>query len=360
MREVALLPHHKILWAISNLQMMDATALWEHAYERDHYGSLRNARMREEAATLNIIRRLVLASREYPSFSAGAIFHSHELESYSGGDLEMSIRLPGGWINLALQAKILVPTGQGKDHWRYQRWNAEQNEKLIEWCDQASLGYPLQPGMLLYNQRHPDFGNSRIAGTLKSCRLATRSGYAEKWTGVICPGQNSRRNFRGSPAGIVLDLDVGHMKNLVSPRPVDISDALIPLEHLAHVNVLEHWIWDLPIRSNENSYDFQVKDVYEITPRELDYDYPESFPTVHPYGPEWAERLLSEPRGRTIAYPSQARNESDFYPKEGRGEAGVYSREFEMDAERDVPFRPIASVVLDLSDFEAAELRPLG
>lgn len=234
MPEFSIFPEQKILWSVSYLQMLDATTLWAEAAERNHALGLREAKMREETATLNLITRLILAGKDNPSFKADAVLHSKKLESISGADLELSIHSDGKWLNLLLQAKMLHP--RKHNPWRYDYWDSKQNQALASWAAKRSVkeGIRLVPGMLLYNQKTAEFENARFRSPFGQCELASPFDYPKKWAGVIAPYQSSQRKFRGTPAGISLCLDLDLMLNYDAPTVMDLQPSHFPLEHLAH------------------------------------------------------------------------------------------------------------------------------
>lgn len=215
--------------------MNDAFVLRSSCFELDKHTRLAPARMPEEATTLNFVRRLATASRVFPTFRAGGILHSRQLESaHSKADLELVVRFSRNtWLNLVLQAKSLqYRNGQ----WRYEYWDSSKNAQLISWCKSQSKvrGYRLTPGMLLYNEDVNEIQNTRNKNPFGACDLTQRYvpptvfdfSCCWHWCPTLAPG--------ATPAGISMCLDEAMMDSLSKPTLSQLTRSHFPLEHLAH------------------------------------------------------------------------------------------------------------------------------
>lgn len=306
MTEKIVSPFHEVFWLLSAIQMHDTAVLYRHSVERDHTLNLRRSKMHEETATLNLVRRAIIASRVSPTFKFGAIVHSRTLESNSGADLEMSMRFDYGWLNLVLQAKLLHPPKGKNTSWNYQSWSRDQNSKLIDWCeDNSTQNKRLIPGMLLYNHPVPEIFYLKTQDPFGACSLAKsylRTRLDDHYYTLMWPAIPSLPQIRGdqhdTPAGISVCLDENMMRGLNAPSMADITRSHFPLEHLAHFE--NHG-------SGQNHY-------------QAPFPFPGASEVISEKGPEWAEQLIG----------------------------GVPPQEVESGTFTDVESLPVASVALDL------------
>ncbi|MGX0630866.1 hypothetical protein ACUW8P_001993 [Corynebacterium afermentans] len=306
MSEKIVSPFHEVFCSLSALQMYDTAILYRHGIERDHKEDLRRSKMHEETATLNLVRRSIVASQIYPTFKFGAILHSRILESSSGADLEMSLRFDSGWLNLVLQAKLLHPPKAKAPYWSYQSWKSKQNVKLIKWCKNRSTpSKQLVPGMLLYNHPVPEITSRTTQDPFGACSLAQdyiETRLIDHYYTLMCPAFPAPPLMRGdqyrTPAGISVCLDEGMMRDLNAPSMADITRSHFPLEHLAHF---------------ENHGSGQTR--YQAP-----FPFPGASEVLSENGPEWAEHLLE----------------------------GVPPQEVDSGTFTDVEALPVASVALDL------------
>lgn len=248
--------HEEILKILSAAAMSDAYTLRSSCFELNKHLHLKPARMAEEATTLNFVRRLVTASQLNPTFNAGAMLHSRQLESaHSKADLELVVKLPGNtWLNLVLQAKSLQKL---KNRWCYPYWDASKNSDLINWCNAQSRmrGCRLVPGMLLYNEDANPFRNTRHTNPFGACDLTRKYVSPSKYSPIYWSGWNAHLASGRTPAGISMCLDQHLMSTLDKPMPSQLTSSHFPLEHLAHINADGDSAesggrseWELPIR----------------------------------------------------------------------------------------------------------------